>query len=158
MKLVKSVILKPHQMTQKYKKHIHDNLSKNIVDTCTEDQGYIFGISKIINMVEVNSNENIIFKVTCEIDSFLPKKGDVHEATVCWCFDGGVLAIIKGVHKTLIPVKTFQDDYVFQDNKYIHRTNESSNITTGTTLKICLDGVKFISPDFKSFSKIAMGQ
>jgi DNA-directed RNA polymerase subunit E'/Rpb7 len=82
------VCLEPRFLDSNIRQHILDKVSEDVSEECTQKNGYILNVSRIVRII---SSEGAIFIVELEAETFKPIGGAEVEGTVCMVYQDGIL-------------------------------------------------------------------
>jgi DNA-directed RNA polymerase subunit E'/Rpb7 len=148
--IIERIVLKPSQLTSKYKQHIKNILCAKLKNTCT-NEGYILDVEKIISVKQIseNTSANVVFNVKCNVVRFRPAINDILTGTVVYVTQHGPLLLVKNVYKIVLPSTKLPSTYkLTPDNKFTHKTNPEETIELQSELKVKLISVKFDKTKF----------
>jgi len=153
-KINKSFFIKNEMINKNYESNIKNFISKQLVDTCTKEHGYIFGIDRIENKHSITlsrSNSSCVIRPIIYIKCFKPKVGDVINTIVTTIFQQGIFTTILNVFNCLIPSECL-DDFVYKDNIFVNK--KDVEIKTEQTLSVEITAVQYDKGAFNCIAKL----
>jgi len=110
--MTRKIRVKPEYLGPNLLINIRTQLESEIVNQCTEENGYILKIihiDKIIDNSIENSSSDIIMEILFSFVAFKPLVGDVIDTTVCAVYKDGILVNAHDCQKILVPSSTYAD-------------------------------------------------
>jgi len=146
----KRMYLDPKFLDQDIETHIFNELSKIIVNECSEEYGYILSVQNIISYYNL---EDTIFIVKFNAAVLKPEAGKILSGKVCMIIKDGILIDINNRQKLLIPssnleffeLNLIENAYVYGDVK----------IKVGDEVKSEVIFTKYVDQKFCCYGKLA---
>lgn len=142
--MTQKIRVKPEYLGPNLLKNIQTQLESEVVNTCTEETGYILkivDIDKVIDNCIENSSSDIILEIVFSFVAFKPNVGDVIDTTVCAVYKDGILVNAHECQKILIPSSTYVD--------------QNGSWDPGSELKVKVIAVRYNDHKFSCIGVIA---
>ena len=144
------VCLEPRFLDSNIRQHILDKVSEDVSEECTQKNGYILNVSRIVRII---SSEGAIFIVELEAETFKPIGGAEVEGTVCMVYQDGIFINIRDKQKMLIPTSTLPEHEFDEVGRAFHVGD--TKITVGDTIRAVVTAAKYSSGKFSCFGSLA---
>lgn len=151
------VCLESEFLNPNYKEHLFKKIKETSDNACTEMDGYLLNITRIIKIVEnkITSNSENVFVVEFEAETLLPTKGKEFEGIAFMIFHSGIFVNIKGKLKVLIPLNELED-YTYDSSKniFILKDDNENILKKDMTVKISIVDMRYLNKQFSCYGKI----
>jgi DNA-directed RNA polymerase subunit E'/Rpb7 len=153
--LISRICLEPKHLDTKIKTHLLEKIKSQMVDTCTNQHGYIIKIIKIVKIIDNRisaANSDIVFTVKYEAQILKPSIGKEIEGTVCIVFNKGTFINVENKLKVLVTSESLKG-YTFEPSKNIYIRGEDT-IEKEDKIKVRITGVMYSKSKFSCFGEL----
>ena len=124
---------------------IYNKINEKCFGFCSQDVGYIISFNNIVkinnNIISRSGNE-IVFKVSYDVNVFKPNIDDEYEAIITNIFDEGIILEYLNKIRILIPKSNLNENgFEFTNNTY-------NNWNIGDTINIKITQIKYEKNNF----------
>lgn len=148
----KFICLKPFELDNNIKNTILNNMRNYLVNKCSENNGYIISVNKIIKILDTrisNTTSDIICNVRVEVCSLKPVLENVYKATICMVFSQGIFVEIEEKMKVLIPTDKLEE-FTFENFSF---RNGDIVLSNDDIISIAIYDYKYLNNSFSCLGK-----
>lgn len=135
--------------------HVRDEIVKQMSNECDEHTGHVIRVVKVYDIIDnqiQNSSSEMVVLVKFDIEIFKPADGLKVPSVIKAIYPDGILVEAYDIQKILIPVSSYRDFYVFQDNLLTHG---DTTLSKGDNLDVNITAVRYDDHCFSCLGVIA---
>jgi len=147
----------------KYEKVIYEQMKKECEHRCIKDVGYIRKVVRVSNVMKdeiMKMTPSISMKLQIEVETYLPKIGDVLHLKVEFVFTHGIFFNFNSL-KILIPIYNCplyelkqETNNTSQQTMYLKRETDSHEIRKDQRILILLTNIRFEKDNYSCLGKL----
>lgn len=146
-KIQTTVLMPPSSMGKEWKKNVFDEVCKKMVGTCTQDDGYITSIKKIVSIHDqhiTRVNGYVRFRISVIANVILPTVGESIQVVVDMIFPHGVFCYYRMI-RVMLPLSKCHGFVLKPEFSMIHLVHTATKITIkkGDTIPVMIDDARY---------------
>jgi DNA-directed RNA polymerase subunit E'/Rpb7 len=135
--------------------HVYEEIEKQMKNECDEESGHVIRVLSVSDIIDnriQNSSSEMVVLVKFEIEIFKPCTDMVVDSIIKAIYPDGILVQARDIQKILIPVLSYKDKYVLENNILI---GTDATISTGDTINVLITAVRYDDHCFSCLGVIA---
>jgi len=158
------ICLNPGELNASYMDTVLAKARRQYNNTCHKNIGYI---DQVLRIVQIDHDEvmkiipDVIFLITIEVRTYMPKPGDSVDMRVNFIFNHGIFGVFEKI-KILVPIQLCEKEWEQKQEGsgsnavlyMVHRKDPERQIRMKQLLTVELEKVRFEKDNYSCLAKI----